>query len=214
MPSEFARSLTTDTMAEILQRTVDPRVAPGGILRGHPNHQRRRCACSPGRPPRTRTYVHLRAIQFWDIRVSHAALAVPARSLAPRRARPALDGGPAPSFLTTIPTELTIQFSDTFMKRLCQVTRLVEAALGLCRQTSSERAQPSHPAKRDGRANGSHVVSLVVKRRSFTPPWRGGSPFYARSERHRTVPAHDKNPTEESRSLRDGSQERPPVPAR
>jgi hypothetical protein len=28
------------------------------------------------------------------------------------------------------------------------------------------------------------------------------------------LPAHDKNPTEESRSLRDGSQERPPVPAR
>jgi hypothetical protein len=79
-----------------------------------------------------------------------------------------------------------IMFSDTFMKRLCQVTRLVEAAVGLCRQTSSERAQPSHPAKRDGRANGSHVVSFVVKRRSFTPPWRGGSPFYARSGWHST----------------------------
>jgi hypothetical protein len=74
------------------------------------------------------------------------------------------------------------EFWDTFMKRLCQVTRLVEAALGRCRQTSSEREQLSHPAKRDGRANGSHVVSLVVKRRSLTPPWRGGSPFYARSQ--------------------------------
>ena len=42
---------------------------------------------------------------------------------------------------------------------------------GLYRQTSSERAQPSHPAQRDGHANGSRVVSLVVKRRS--PPRRG-----------------------------------------
>jgi hypothetical protein len=29
-----------------------------------------------------------------------------------------------------------------------------------------------------------------------------------------SLPAHDTNPTEESRSLRDGAQERPPVPAR
>src|SRR5262249_14295048 len=74
---------------------------------------------------------------------------------------------------------------DSFMKRLCQVTLLVERELGLSRQTSSERAQPSHPAKRDGCANGSHVVTFVVKRRTLTSPWRGGSPFYARSAWHR-----------------------------
>ena len=62
------------------------------------------------------------------------------------------------------------QFSDSFMKRLCQVTRLVEAARVFIDRPPVS-AQPSHPAKRDGRANGSHVVSLVVKRRSS--PRRG-----------------------------------------
>jgi hypothetical protein len=81
-------------------------------------------------------------------------------------------------------------------------------------QTSSERAQPSHPATRDGRANGSHVVSLIVKRRSSPRHGEVVHPFMRALDGIVRAEAHDKNPTEESRNLRDGSQERPPVPTR
>ena len=93
---------------------------------------------------------------------------------------------------------------DTFMKRLCQVTRLVEAALGRGRQTSSGRAQLSHPA------------GWARERVARRPPRRQASFAHPAVARWFTllcalsiaqhVPAHDRNPTEESRSLRDGSQ--------
>jgi hypothetical protein len=57
-----------------------------------------------------------------------------------------------------------------FMKRLCQVTRLVEAALRLCRQSSSERAQPS-PARGMGARTG--PTSLASSSSVVPSPRRG-----------------------------------------
>src|SRR4030095_5656066 len=37
-------------MAEVLQRTLDPRVAPRGILRRHPNHQYAEVSLQSGTP--------------------------------------------------------------------------------------------------------------------------------------------------------------------
>ena len=88
------------------------------------------------------------------------------------------------------------------------------SSTGLYRQTSSERVQPSHPAKegwarervtrRQPRRQASFLTSPVA--RWFTLLCALWTAQYGR--------AHEKNPTEESRSLRDGSQERPPVPTR
>jgi hypothetical protein len=60
---------------------------------------------------------------------------------------------------------------DTFMKRLCQVTWLVEAAPVFIDKHPVSAYSPLTQRRRDGRANGSHVVSLVVKHRSS--PRRG-----------------------------------------
>jgi len=59
---------------------------------------------------------------------------------------------------------------DTFMKRLCQVTWLVEAAPVFIDKPPVSAHSPL-TSEEGGRANGSHVVSLVVKHRSS--PRRG-----------------------------------------
>jgi hypothetical protein len=91
--------------------------------------------------------------------------------------------------------------------------RLVEAALVFIDKPPVSAHSPL--TSEEGWARERVTRRQPRRQASFlTPPWRGGSPFYARSGRHSTGRAHEKNPTEESRSLRDGSQERPPVPTR
>ena len=74
---------------------------------------------------------------------------------------------------------------DSFMKRLCQVTRFVEAGLVFVDRPPVSAHSPLTQQEKWARKRVTHRQPR--RQASFlTPPWRGGSPFYARSKRHGT----------------------------
>ena len=79
----------------------------------------------------------------------------------------------------------SLELSDSFMKRLCQVTRFVEAGLVFVDRPPVSAHSPLTQQEKWAREGVTHRQPR--RQASFlTPPWRGGSPFYARSKRHGT----------------------------
>jgi hypothetical protein len=82
------------SMPKVLQGALNPRVAPGRVLRRHAHDQHRMCAYRRGRPPRRRAYVegratnsryHRRTVSGETIVATSASLPRPSRC--PRAAR-------------------------------------------------------------------------------------------------------------------------------
>ena len=79
-PSGSVQSLTADAVPEVLQRALDPRVAPRRILLGHPPTSCRISARTPRRLAPFLAYVHLRAMSCRCQRSSVSGVTIVATS--------------------------------------------------------------------------------------------------------------------------------------